>query len=79
VKELKYPNGSFISYCDEYYKILQNSSDYSATVLDMGGDECRNFYFKAYGETSQLITDKKKTDELNNLLESVLDKNKQLP
>jgi len=74
VKELKYPNGSFISYCDEYYKILQNSSDYSATVLDMGGDECRNFYFKAYGETAQLITDKDKIKELDSYLESVLNK-----
>lgn len=74
MEELKYPIGCFVSYCDEYYKILENSSDYSATVIDMGGDKLRNFYFKAYGETAQLITDKDKIKELDSYLESVLNK-----
>ena len=47
MKNLIYPIGSFISWCDDYYKVLQNSSDYSATVVDMGGDESRNFYFSS--------------------------------
>lgn len=74
MEELKHPIGCFVLYCDEYYKILENSSDYSAKVIDMGRDKLRNFYFKAYGETAQLITDKDKIKELDSYLESVLNK-----
>ena len=76
MRELKYPIDNFISYCDEYYKVLDNFSDHSATVVDMGGDEVRNFYFQAYGETAQLVMDEKIIIELNKHLKSVLNKNK---
>lgn len=44
MKELKYPEGSIISWCDEYYKVIKNSNDWSGIVMDAGGDKL-HFYF----------------------------------
>lgn len=69
IHKFKYPEGSFITWCDEYYKIIKNHSDYSATVMDMSGDICRNFYFKLYGEEAILI---KNNDPLIQELENCI-------
>ena len=55
-KQLKYPNGSFIEWCEEYYKVIDNFHDHSAMVMDMGGDISRNFYFEYQGEVARLLT-----------------------
>lgn len=68
MSDLKYPVGSFINFCDEYYKVLENYSDHSAKVIDMGKDICRNFYFNYQGEQCVLITDEKLIKELESIL-----------
>ena len=67
-RKLKYPEGSFVKWCDEYYKIVSNTSDWMAKVMDMSGDIINGFYFDYAGETSELITDKQKIKELEGLL-----------
>ena len=66
---VKYPVGSFIFWCDEYYKVLENYHDHSGKVMDMGKTICNSFYFKAYGEEASLVTDVDKINELNNILQ----------
>lgn len=70
--ELKYPIGSFIKWCDEYYKVLSNYSDWSGTVVDMGGDVDSGFYFKYQGEVAELIADQQKINELELHLKSLI-------
>lgn len=67
-KELKYPVGCFIEWCDEYYKVLSNYSDRSGKVVDMGGDVDTNFYFNYGNEPATVITDTSKIKELENCL-----------
>lgn len=67
--KLKYPEGSIISYCDEYFKVLRNNSDYSGRVIDVGRTEINNFYFKYAGEESILIDDENKIMEIENWIQ----------
>jgi hypothetical protein len=67
---LQYPIGSFISWCDEYYKVIENISDYSGVVMDMAGDKAK-FYFEYGGEKAVRIDDKDKIKELRRHLSSV--------
>lgn len=69
MRKLKYPIGCFILWCNEYYKVLENYSDYSAKVVDMGGDIITNFDFE-YGEQAQLVTDSEKIEELKRITNS---------
>lgn len=70
-KQLDYPVDSFISYCDEYYKVCSNNDDYKGIVMDMNGDKSK-FYFECYGEKSVIIKDKDLIKELEELLSSKL-------
>jgi hypothetical protein len=66
-KQLEYPIGSFISWCDDYYKVKSNTDDYKGMVIDMSGDLMK-FYFDFKGEKAQLITDINKIKELQEML-----------
>lgn len=66
-KQLEYPIGSFISWCDDYYKIKSNNGDYKGVVMDMSGD-LQQFWFDFEGEKAKLITDENKIKELQELL-----------
>jgi hypothetical protein len=74
MKNLKYPEGSIVSYCDEYYKIITNYNDHSATVMDTAGDVSRNFYFSFCGEDAVLITDEVIINQVNRWINVALDK-----
>lgn len=67
-KELEYPVGSFIIWCDEYYKVCTNTNDYAGIVKDMCGDKVR-FYFNFGGEKAKKITDSNLIKELENILD----------
>ncbi|HHT98035.1 MAG TPA: hypothetical protein GXZ90_09115 [Clostridiales bacterium] len=66
--ELKYPEGSYIKWGNEYLKVINNISDYTGTVMDMCGDIIHNFYFNYAGDVAELITDENKISELENFI-----------
>lgn len=74
MSKLKYPEGSIISWCDEYYKVIRNMSDWSGSVMDAAGDISSNFYFSFQNEDAVLITDKTIIQEVNGWIKAALKK-----
>jgi hypothetical protein len=74
MKDLKYPEGSIIMWCDEYYKVIRNSCDWSGSVMDTIGDVISNFYFKYQGEEAILITNKDEIKKVENWIQEALNK-----
>lgn len=68
MEELKYPVGSIISWCDDYFKVIKNSSDYSGTVVDTA-NETSKLYFEFAGESAILIKDEDKIRQVEGLIQ----------
>jgi len=74
---LRFPEGSFIKWNGEYYKVIENDSDFKATVMDMTGNKIKPFYFSIEysGDLqSSLIKDESKIQELEQYLSSNIKK-----
>lgn len=55
-KQLKYPVGCKISWCNEEFKVLENYSDHSGKVKQ-GNDIIGDFYFSYQGEEAVVISE----------------------
>lgn len=74
--KLKFPKGSFIEFCGEYFKVIENYGDYSGRVMDFDGIVSKNFYFDYAGEKAELITDEKKIKELKSYMKQIKKQNR---
>lgn len=72
MKELKYSEESIIFWCDEYYKVIKNAGDYMGTVMDLAGEFIERFYFEFGDEKAELIIDKNKIKEINDIINNAL-------
>ena len=45
MKQQTYPENTYIQWCDEHYKIIENFDDISATVMDTTGLKISDFHF----------------------------------
>ena len=71
---IKYPEGCYIEWCGETFKVIRNNDDCWGAVLDPSGFANKRFHFTYDGEEALRIDDKDKIKELDDVYENLYNK-----